>query len=120
MLVSIAPVGTAPLDTVGKADAHAHHGGRRVAMDAAAQSLGMTRQELRTALSGGQTIASIATTKGISTATVKSSMAAALLKANPNMSPDRADQIAQRFLDGPKSSSGKPKSGDVDHDGDSH
>ena len=118
--MSIAPVGTTPLDTVGRADAHAHHGRRRVAMDAAAQSLGMTRHELRTALSGGRTIASIATGKGISTATVKSSMAAALLKANPNMSPDRADQIAQRFLDGPKRSSDAPRSGDVDHDGDSH
>jgi len=118
--VSIAPVGTTPLDTVGKPDTHAHHGGRRLAMDTAAQALGMTRQELRTALSGGQTIASIATSKGISTASVKSSMAAALLKANPNMSPDRADQIAQRFLDGPKSSSGTSRSGDVDHDGDSH
>jgi hypothetical protein len=50
---------------------------------------------------------------------VKAAITDALTKANPNLTADRAAQLAARFLDGPRNSGGAPRSGDVDHDGDS-
>jgi len=117
--VSIAPVATNPTASTSQVHGHHEHGGHRVAMDAAAQVLGMTHKELRAALSGGQTIASLATGKGISADTMKAAITDALTKANPNLTADRAAQLAARFLDGPRNSGGAPRSGDVDHDGDS-
>ena len=118
--MSIAPISATPLDSVGATRGrHNHGGGHRVAMDAAAQALGMSAKDLRTALTGGQTIASVATSKGISTDTVKSAISDALATANPNMTADRVQQLAQGFLEGPKNAVGAPKPGDVDNDGDS-
>ncbi len=51
---------------------------------------------------------------------MKPAITDALTKADPNMTADRAQQLAQRFLDGPKNAGGAPKPGDVDNDGDSH
>ena len=116
--MSIAPVATNPTASTSQVHGHREHGGHRVAMDAAAQLLGMTPKELRAALTGGQTIASLASGKGISTDTMKTAISDALTKANPNLTADRAAQLAARFLDGPRNSGGAPRSGDADHDGD--
>lgn len=56
------------------------HGGREGGpqLDAAAQALGMTTAELRTAVQGGQTIAQVAASKQVSVQTVIDAMVAAL------------------------------------------
>ena len=64
------------------------------AMDAAATTLGMSASDLRTALQSGQSLASIASSKGISEDTLTAAMAAAIEQANPNISADQATAVA--------------------------
>ena len=64
------------------------------AMDAAAKALGMSASDLRTALQSGQSLASIATSKGVSQGTLTSAMAAAIQQANPGISADQASEVA--------------------------
>jgi hypothetical protein len=80
-------------------------------MDAPARALGMSSH-------GGQTIASHVKSEGISADTVKSAITDALTKADQNKTADRAQQLAQRFLDAPKNAAVAPETGDVDNDGD--
>jgi uncharacterized protein YidB (DUF937 family) len=63
-------------------------------MDAAATTLGMSASDLRTALQSGQSLASIASSKGISEDTLTAAMAAAIEQANPNISADQATAVA--------------------------
>ncbi len=85
---------------------HGHHGHgmRKAGMDAAAKALGMSTDDLRTALQGGQSLASLAQSKGVSTDTLTSAIGSALTQANPQLSAARAQQIAQRMVFGPESS----------------
>ena len=121
--MSIGPISTnvtSAAQTVQQAHGHGHgHGMRKAGMDAAAQVLGMSTTDLRSALSGGQTLSSLAQSKGISTDKLASAISAALTKANPSLSADRAQQIATRMIEGPGSASGSTApGGDRDHDGD--
>jgi hypothetical protein len=52
------------------------HGGRGMGLDAAATALGMTADELRTELQGGQTIAQVAESKGVDVQAVIDAMVA--------------------------------------------
>lgn len=97
---------------------HGHVGARRAGMDAAAQVLGMSSSDLRTALAGGQTLSSLAQSKGVSTDSLLTAISDTLTKANPSMSPNRAQEIAHRLVDGPGSTGAV--AGDRDHDGDGH
>jgi uncharacterized protein YidB (DUF937 family) len=63
-------------------------------MDAAAKALGMSSSDLRTALQSGQSLSSIATSKGISQDTLVAAMAAAIQQANPNVTADQATSVA--------------------------
>lgn len=67
-------------------------------MDAAAQALGLSPSDLRTALQSGQSLASLASAKGVSQDTLTSAITAALQKANPSLSGDQAKAIEARFL----------------------
>ena len=91
------------------------HGNRKVALDAAASALSMSAAELKSALSGGQTIASLAQAKGIATDTVTSAISSALTSASSSMSADRAAQVAARFVAGPGKGGGERGN---DHDAD--
>ena len=82
---------------------HQGHGTRKAGMDAAAKALGMSTSDLQTALKSGQTPASLAQSKGVSTDTLTSAISAALTKADPSLSSDRAALIAQRMVNGPES-----------------
>jgi uncharacterized protein YidB (DUF937 family) len=86
---------------------HGHHGSRKAGMDAAAKALGMSGDDLRSALQSGQTLSSLAQSKGISTDSLASTISNALTEANPKMSADRAQQIAQRMVSGPSDGSNR-------------
>ena len=82
---------------------HHGHGTRKAGMDAAAKVLDMSTSDLQAALKSGQTLASLAQSKGVSIDTLTSTISAALIKANPSLSSDRAALIAQRMVAGPQS-----------------
>jgi uncharacterized protein YidB (DUF937 family) len=63
-------------------------------MDAAASLLGMSASDLRTALRGGQSLSSIASSKGVSQDQLVAAMSTAIQQANPGMSADRATNVA--------------------------
>ncbi|MCR6493233.1 hypothetical protein [Cellulomonas sp. P24] len=106
---------------VGGSAANGHGGMRKAGMDAAATALGMTPDGVRSALGGGQSLSSLAQAKGISAASLASTVSAALSSANPSLSSARAEQIADRMISGPSSDArGAAGVGDADHDGDSH
>ena len=111
--MSISPIGTNQASSVSGVSNESHHGhgNRKVVMDAAAKALGMSTTDLKTALGKGDTLASLAQAKGVSTDSLTSAITSALTTANPSMSADRAGKIAARFIAGP----GKDKDGD--HDG---
>ncbi len=100
---------------------HGHGGMRKAGMDAAAKALGMSPGNLQSALSGGQSLSSLAQSQGISTDSLASTISAALSSANPSLSSARSQQIAQRMVDGPGSDGpGVKGAGGVDGDGDGH
>ena len=82
---------------------HHGHGTRKAGMDAAAKALNMSTSDLQAALKSGQTLASLAQSKGVSIDTLTSTISATLTKANPALSSDRAQLIAQRMINGPQS-----------------
>jgi hypothetical protein len=63
-------------------------------MDAAAKALGMSTTDLRTAMQSGQSLESIASSKGISKDGLIASMTAAIQQANPSISADQAGKVA--------------------------
>lgn len=75
---------------------HGHHGGGAALM-AASDVLGESTDDVATALRSGQSLADIASTKGISKDDLIGGIAAALQKANPNLSADAARQRATDF-----------------------
>jgi hypothetical protein len=108
---------------VQKAQHHGHgqSGVRKAGMDAAAQALGLSSTDLRSALKSGQSLSALAQSKGVSTDTLAAAISGAVAKANPSLSSARAQQIAQRMIEGPGTAgSVGGAGGDQDHDGDSH
>lgn len=83
--------------------------GMRKAMDAAAEALGMSTSDMRGALRGGQSLASLATAKGVSTDTLTSAISSALTTADSSLSSDKANSIAQAIVSGqqPQQATGK-------------
>ncbi|WP_412734522.1 hypothetical protein [Krasilnikovia sp. MM14-A1259] len=84
------------------------HGVRRKAFDAAAQALGMSTSDLRSALKSGQSMTSLAQSKGVSTDTLTSAISNALSSADSSLSTDKATEIAQRIVAGPQRGHGGP------------
>ena len=64
------------------------------AMDAAAKLLGMSASDLRIALQGGQSLASIASSKGVTQDQLTAAMAAAIQSNNPGISAEQATKVA--------------------------
>ncbi len=75
---------------------HHHHGGGG-AMSAAAQLLGMSTSDLGSALQSGQSLASIASSKGVSQNALVSALASTIKGSNPNLTTDQASQIATQM-----------------------
>jgi uncharacterized protein YidB (DUF937 family) len=84
------------------------------AMSAAAQLLGMAPSDVRSALEGGQTLADLAKSKGISQDDLVKAMASAIQQARPGLSTDQATQIATQIatrVPGAGANSGQPTAG---------
>lgn len=81
---------------------HEHRGGAAMpaAFSAAAQALGLTRNALASALESGQTLSGLASTSGISQASLAGSIGDAIARADSTLSPDRAATIAQQLVQG--------------------
>jgi hypothetical protein len=87
--LNVASIGAAQLTSPQSWQTRSHP-----AMDAAATALGMSASDLRTALQSGQSLASIASSKGISQSTLTAAMASAIEQANPSISADQATKVA--------------------------
>ena len=75
---------------------HRHHAGG-AAMDAAAKALGMSTTDLMSSLQSGQSLTSIAKTKGVSQDDLVKTMATALQGADSNLTADQATQLATQM-----------------------
>jgi lambda repressor-like predicted transcriptional regulator len=84
-----AQVSAVGLPTIGSQQQRPHP-----AMDAAEKLLGMSASDLRTAMQSGQSLASIASSKGISQDALTAAMATAIQAANPSVSADQATKVA--------------------------
>jgi uncharacterized protein YidB (DUF937 family) len=87
--LNVASIGAAQLTSPQSWQTRSHP-----AMDAAATALGMSASDLRTALQSGQSLASIASSTGISQSTLTAAMASAIEQANPSISADQATKVA--------------------------
>jgi lambda repressor-like predicted transcriptional regulator len=82
-------IGAVGLSAIGSQQQRPHP-----AMDAAAKLLGMSASDLRSAMQSGQSLASIASSKGISQDALTSAMATAIEEANPTITADQATKVA--------------------------
>jgi hypothetical protein len=87
--LDVASIASAQLAYIQPQQKHPHP-----AMDAAAKLLGMSSSDLRTALQSGQSLVSIASSKGISQDALVGAMASAIQEANPDISTDQATKVA--------------------------
>ena len=84
----------AQISAAGLSSIQSQHKRGHPAMDAAAKLLGMSTSDLRSALQSGKSLADIASSKGISQETLTAGMAAAIQQASPNVSAERATEMA--------------------------
>jgi lambda repressor-like predicted transcriptional regulator len=87
---------------------HGHHRHHAVsaAVDSAAQLLGTTTSDLATSLQNGQSLSSIATSKGVSQTDLINAMSTALAGADSNLSAAQATQLATSMVNGPSQGNG--------------
>jgi uncharacterized protein YidB (DUF937 family) len=81
---------------------HHHHGHKAVsaAMDSVANLLGTTSSSLATSMQSGQSLASIASSKGVSRQNLLNSITTALQSADPNLTADQATRMATALATG--------------------
>ena len=79
---------------------HEHRSGAamRAAFSAAAHALGMSRNALVGALESGHTLATLATSAGVSPQNLTSAIGDAIARADSTLSPDRAAGIARQLV----------------------
>ncbi|PPK66628.1 hypothetical protein V5P93_004669 [Actinokineospora auranticolor] len=73
----------------------------RKAFDAAAKALGMSTDDLRGALGSGQSMSTLAQSKGVSTDTLTTAISDALTSADSTLSATKAKEVAQKVVAGP-------------------
>ena len=77
-------------------------------MNGAATALGMNSSDLISALQSGQSLSSIASSKGVSQDKLVASMATSIQQANPGVSADQATKVATAMATRTPSSGGTP------------
>jgi lambda repressor-like predicted transcriptional regulator len=82
------------IGAVGLSAIQSQQGRSHPVMDAAANLLGMSSSDLRSEMQSGQSLASIASARGISQDTLTAALAAAIQQANPTVSSDQASTVA--------------------------
>jgi len=70
-------------------------------MDAAAKALGTTTSDLVSSLQSGQSLATIASAKGVSQDDLVKAISSALSQADSSLSTDQATQLATAMVTGP-------------------
>ncbi len=80
-------------------------------MSAAAQLLGMSTTDLGSALQSGQSLASIASSQGVSQNALISALAAAISGSNSNLTSDQATQIATQMANRTPGTQSQPAAG---------
>jgi uncharacterized protein YidB (DUF937 family) len=90
--------GTAPVAATGAGHHHRHHHGMKVAMQAAADTLGMSTDQLTAAVQSGQSLSSLAQSKGVGQDDLVNAIATALRQSDSNLSADQATQLATRLV----------------------
>ncbi|MCU7729541.1 hypothetical protein ODJ79_37985 [Actinoplanes sp. KI2] len=80
---------------------HGDRAAMRKALDAAAQTLGMSGSDLRSALQSGQSMSELAQSKGVDTDTLTTAISSAISGANSSLSSEQATEMAQRIVAGP-------------------
>jgi uncharacterized protein YidB (DUF937 family) len=101
----------AQISAVGLSSIQSHKTRPHPAMDAAAKLLGMSASDLRSALQSGQSLATIASSKGISQSALTTAMSAAIQQANPSMSADDASKVATAIATRTPPAGGMPPAG---------
>ena len=101
----------AQISAVGLSSIQSQHKRSHPAMDAAAKLLGMSSSDLRSALQSGKSLTDIASSKGISQDALTSAMAAAIQQANPNVSSERAPEVAPALATRTPPAGGPPPDG---------
>jgi len=110
--VPVAPptAGAAQGTTATHGHHHHHHGGGG-AMSAASQLLGMSTSDLGAALQSGQSLASIASSQGVSQSALVSALATAIKGSNSGLTADQATQIATQMANRTSASPTQPAAG---------
>jgi len=101
----------AQISAVGLSSIQSQHKRSHPAMDAAAKLLGMSSSDLRSALQSGKSLTDIASSKGIRQDALTSAMAAAIQQANPNVSSERATEVATAIATRTPPAGGPPPDG---------
>lgn len=104
---------TAAQGATGTTASHGHHHHRHGggAMSAASQLLGMSTSDLGSALQSGQSLASIASSQGVSQNALVSALADAIKGSNSNLTSDQASQIATQMANRTSASQTQPAVG---------
>ncbi len=104
---------TAAQGATGTTATHGHHHHRHGggAMSAASQLLGMSTSDLGSALQSGQSLASIASSQGVSQNALVSALADAIKGSNSNLTSDQASQIATQMANRTSASQTQPATG---------
>jgi hypothetical protein len=105
------PTAAAAQGTTGTTTTHGHHHHRGGAMSAASQLLGMSTSDLGSALQSGQSLASIASSQGVSQSALVGALAAAIKGSNSNLTADQATQIATQMANRTSASQTQPAAG---------
>ncbi len=100
----------AQISAAGLSPIQSQHQRSHPAMDAAAKLLGMSSSDLRSAMQSGQSLAAIASSKGITQDQLTAAMAAAIQQANPNISADQATKVATAIATRTPPAGGPPQS----------
>jgi uncharacterized protein YidB (DUF937 family) len=87
---------------------HGDRGAMRKALDAAAQTLGMSGSDLRGALQSGQSMSELAQSKGVDSDTLTNAISSALSGANSSLTSEQAAEMAQRIVAGPPAGTAGP------------
>ena len=96
---------------------HHHHHAGAAAMDAAAKALGMSASDLLSSLQSGQSLASIAKSKGVSQDDLVKAMAAALQGTDSRLSADQATQLATQMATRTPGTQNQPWAAGAQQDG---
>ena len=112
--LSAVQLSAAQLSAVGLSPIQSQQNRPHPAMDAAAKLMGMSASDLRSAMQSGQSLASIAASKGITQSALTAAMSSAIQQANPSVTADQATKVATAIATRTASAGGQPPANAAD------